>query len=50
MEESNVAFAGYLQAYTAASVQLLRRWPTFVPDEERLQMCLSRHCRRERGL
>ena len=35
MEESNVAFAKYLQAYTAASVQLLRRWPTFVPDEER---------------
>jgi hypothetical protein len=32
MQESNVAFAQYLQAYTAASVQLLRRWPTFVPD------------------
>ena len=35
MQESNVAFAQYLQAYTAASVQLLRRWPTFVPDVRR---------------
>ena len=33
LEASSVKFAEYLQAYTAASVQLLGRWPSFVPDD-----------------
>ena len=32
---SGAKFNDYLQAYSAASVALLGRWPTFVPEEER---------------
>ena len=35
VEQAGIAFAEYLQAYTAASVSLLGRWPTFVEEKDR---------------
>ena len=35
MAKTNESFSAYLQQYTKASVNLLRRWPAFVPEEER---------------
>ena len=35
LKDSDTKFQQYLQSYTTASVALLNRWPTFVPEDER---------------
>ena len=35
LDDVNSAFSDYLKSYTQASVSLLGRWPTFVPEEAR---------------
>ena len=43
--DANRRFSAYLQAYTKASVALLRRWPAFVPEDERYADTLEKGTR-----